>query len=191
MIEAEGAVPEGLGDVGDAIFAHDVEGEAAGSGHDAGVVADTAGVLVEGDVPDIVVSIFNAPMSSDGGGPLGGCETVGGGEIVGDFTTLIPHAGGGGPEQGAACDADDGVDEGMPLGRGQGIADREDVDGAVLLAGSALVPRKRGVGGNAVVGDGADGVKQVGLVLLQLDQEMVVRVAGDLERFFDSAWRPG
>ena len=72
----------------------------------------------------------------------------------------------------------------MPLGRGQGIADGKDFDGAVLLAGSAVVARKRGVGANAVVGDGADGLKQGGLVLLQLDQEMVARVAGNLESFF-------
>jgi hypothetical protein len=42
MIEAEGAVPERLCDICDAVFAHDVEGEAAGAGHDAGVVADAA-----------------------------------------------------------------------------------------------------------------------------------------------------
>ena len=42
MIEAEGAIPERLCDICDAVFAHDVEGEAAGAGHDAGVVADAA-----------------------------------------------------------------------------------------------------------------------------------------------------
>ena len=191
MIEAEGAIPERLGDVCDAVFAHDVEGEAARAGHDAGVVADPAAVLVEGNVPDVMVAVFNAPMTSDGGGPFGRGEAGGAGEIVGDFTTLAPHAGSGGAQQGPAGDADDRVDERMPFGPGQVIADGKDVDGTVFLAGSALVARIRGVGGNAVVGDGADGLKQVGLVLLHLDQEMVARVAGYLERFFDSAWRRG
>jgi hypothetical protein len=50
MIEAEGAVPERLCDICDAVFAHDVEGEAEGAGHDAGVVADAAAMLVEGNV---------------------------------------------------------------------------------------------------------------------------------------------
>ena len=69
MIEAEGAVPEGFGNIGDAIFAHDVEGEASGTGHDAGIVADTASVLAAGNVTDIMVAVFDAPMPSDGGTP--------------------------------------------------------------------------------------------------------------------------
>jgi hypothetical protein len=60
----------------------------------------------------------------------------------------------------------------MPLGRGQGIADGKDFDGAVLCAGSAVVVWNRGVGGVGVGGDGADGLKQLGLVRLQLDQQM-------------------
>ena len=60
-------------------------------------------------------------------------EAVGGGEVVGDFTALGPHAGVGRAEQGAAGDADDGLDEGLPLGRGQGLADGKDFDGSVLL----------------------------------------------------------
>jgi len=191
MIEAECAVPESLGDVGDGVLSHDIEGEAAGAGHDAGVVADTASVLVAGDIADIVVSVLDAPMPSDGGGPCGRRETGGGRDVVGDLAAFAPHARGGGAEQGVAGDADDGLDDGMPLGRGQGIAGGKDFDGAVLLAGSAVVARKRGVGGTAVGGDGADGLEQVGLVSLQLNQEMVSRVADDLERFFDSAWRPG
>src|SRR5271156_620932 len=91
MIEAEGAVPERLCDICDAVFAHDVEGEAAGSGHDAGVVADAAAILAEGNVADIMVPIFNSPMPANGGGPFAPREAVGGGEVVGDFTALGPH----------------------------------------------------------------------------------------------------
>ena len=57
MIEAEGSVPEGFCDVGDAVFSQDVEGETACPSHDAGVVADTAFVLVAGNVADMVVAV--------------------------------------------------------------------------------------------------------------------------------------
>jgi len=94
-------------------------------------------------------------------------------------------------EQGAPRDSNDGLDEGLPLGRGKGIAGQEHLGGAIFLAGSGGVAREGGVIGNAVVGDGADGVKQVGLVRFYLDQQVVPRVAGNLECFFDNAWRPG
>lgn len=140
MIEAESAVPEGLGDVGYSVFADDVEGEAAGSSHDAGVAADAAAIFVAGNVADIMVAVLDAPMASNGGGPRGRRKVGGGRDVVGDLTAFVPHAGSGGTEQGVAGDADDGLDEGLPLGRGQGIADGKDFDGAVLLSGSPVVP---------------------------------------------------
>ena len=191
MIKAESAVPECLSHVGDSVFAHDIEGEAAGAGHDAGVVADAAFVLVAGDVADIVVAVLDAPMASDGGGPCGRGETGGRRDVEGDLATMVPQSGGGGVEQGAAGDTDDGLDEGLPLGPGQGIADREDLDGTVLLAGPALVARERGVGRSVGVGDDAGGLEQIGLVGLHLYQEVVAGVTGNLECSFDSAWRRG
>ena len=131
------------------------------------------------------------PVSSDGGSPFLRQEAGGGGDVIGDFSAFILQAGSGGAQQGAAGDTDDGLDEGMPVGRGQGIASGKYFDAAVLLAGSAGVARSRDVGRRAVDDDGADGIKQVGLVRLQLDQKMVAGVAGDLECFFDNAWRPG
>ena len=159
MIEAEGSVPEGLCDVGDAVFSQDVEGETACASHDAGVVADTAFVLVAGNVADMVVVVFDAPMAADGSTPCGWREAGGGGEVGGDLAALIPQAGGGGSEQGVAGDADDGLDEGLPLGRGQGVADGKDFDGAVLLAGAAGVAGKCALGSVGVVDNDADGVK--------------------------------
>ena len=191
MIEAESAVPEGLCHIGNAVLAHDVEGEAAGAGHDAGVISDAAFVLVAGDIADIMVAVFDAPMASDGGGPIGRRETGGGRNIVGDLATLVPQAGGGGMEQGTPGDTDDGLDEGLPLCLDQGITDREHLDGAVFLAGAALVARERGVGGAVVGRDDAHGLEQIGLVGLQLDQEVVAGVTDNLECFFDSAWRRG
>ena len=90
-----------------------------------------------------------------------------------------------------AGDADDSLDERLPLGFSQRIADRKDFDGAIFLAGPPFVPRKRGIDGSAAVGNCADGIKEVGLVRLQLDEEVVAGVAGDFKSFFDSAWRPG
>ena len=191
MIEVERAVPESLGDVGDAVLSQDVEGETTGSSHDPWVVADAATILVAGNVADIMVAVLDAPMAADGRPPSGGREAGGGGEVVGDLAAFVPQAGGGGSEQGVAGDPDNGLDEGMPLGCGQGFADGKDFDGAILLAGTAGVACECGLGGAGVVGNDADGFKQFGLVGLQLDEEMVARFAGDLEGFFDSAWHQG
>lgn len=143
-------MPERLFDVCDAVFAHDIEGEAAGAGHDAGVVADAAAILVEANVTDIMVPIFNSPVLANGGGPFPRREAVGGGEALSNFTALAPHAGGVRAEQGAASDADDSVDEGVPLGRGQSIDDGKDFDDAILLAGSSVVVRNCSICGYAV-----------------------------------------
>jgi hypothetical protein len=50
-----------------------------------------------------------------------------------------------------AGDADDGLDEGLPLGGGQGIADGKDLNGAVLLAGASGVARECGFGRTGIV----------------------------------------
>ena len=81
-------------------------------------------------------------------------------------------------------DSDDGLDEGVPLGCGQGVADGKDRDGAVLLAGAAGVAGRSGLGRAGIFGNGADGVEQFGLVGLQLDQQVVAGVAGCFEGFF-------
>lgn len=159
MIEAKGAVPECLCDVGDAVFPQDVEGETACSCHDTGVVSDAAFILIAGDVTDVVVAVFDAPMASDGGAPCGWGEAGGRGEVVGDLAALIPQAGGRGSEQGVAGDANDGLDEGLPLGCSQGVADGKDLDGAVLLAGAAGVACECGAGRAGGFGNAADGVE--------------------------------
>lgn len=179
-----------MSDIGDAVCSQDVEREAAGSCDDAGVVANSAPILVARHVPDIMVSVLDGPMATDGGGPRGSGETGGGRYVIGNFTTLAPHAGGGGSKQGVSRDTNNGLDERMPLGGGQGLRDGKHFDGAVLLTGSAVVPRKRDVGGGIVGGDGACSFKQIGLVGLQLDQQMVPGIARAPKCFFDSAWRP-
>lgn len=88
-----------------------------------------------------------------------------------------------------AGDANDRLDEGLPLGSGQGIGDREDLDGSIFLAGSTRVARGCGVDRRAARRDGAAGPEPMGLVALYLDQDMVAGVTGEFECFFDSAWR--
>lgn len=88
-------------------------------------------------------------------------------------------------------DADDGLDEGGPLGLGQGFADGKDLDGAVFLARSAVVLGGRGIDRVLGCGDGLDGVRQIGLIVLDLDQQMVARGQGGGECFFGRAWRRG
>ncbi|MEM9670939.1 MAG: helix-turn-helix domain-containing protein [Pseudomonadota bacterium] len=61
-IEVESIVPEGVGNVGLAVGAQDVESKAAGSGEDAGVDANTACVFAHGDIAHIMVLIFDPPM---------------------------------------------------------------------------------------------------------------------------------
>ncbi len=139
MIEVECAIPEGLGDVCYAIVADDVESEASGCGHDAWIVADTTAILVTGDVADIVVAVFDAPMAPYDVGPCAGTQSFGGCDVMGDLAALIPQAGGGAAQPGVTGDADDGFDEGSPLGPGQAGADGKDFDSASFLSGSAFV----------------------------------------------------
>ena len=107
------------------------------AGGDAGIISNTAAILVVGDVADAVVAVFDAPVASDDVGPCAGLQAGGGGDVAGDLAALIPHAGGGTAQPGAAGDADDGVDEGCPLGFGQGLADGKDLDATPFVAGSA------------------------------------------------------
>ena len=79
------------------------------------------------------------PMAPNDVGPCAGAQSVSGGEVVGDLAALIPQAGGRTAQPGVAGDADDGLDEGGPLGLGQGLAGGIDFDGAMLLSGPALV----------------------------------------------------
>ena len=82
------------------------------AGGDAGIISNAAAILVGGDVANVVVAVFDAPVASDDVGPCAGLQAGGGGDVAGDLAALIPHAGGGTAQPGAAGDADDGVDEG-------------------------------------------------------------------------------
>ncbi len=64
-VEVEGSGPEGLGDVGDVVVPQDIESEASCAGHDTWVDADAAAILEVRDVPDVVVPVFDTPVSAD------------------------------------------------------------------------------------------------------------------------------
>lgn len=46
-------------------MAQDIEGAASGSCHDARVAPDAAFVFAAGDIADIMVAVFDAPMAPD------------------------------------------------------------------------------------------------------------------------------
>src|SRR4051794_41298815 len=71
-VEVHGVAPEGVGDVVDLVEPQDVEGEAAQDGEDGRAFADTAGVLVHGDVEYRMDPVLHPPMAARCGGVIGG-----------------------------------------------------------------------------------------------------------------------
>ncbi len=88
-----------------------------------------------------------------------------------------------------AGDADRGFDEVGPAGSGQSLADSEDFGGAFLLTRPTLVDGRRGVDGCGDGGECFDIFQQTGLVILELDEQMIAGGQGYLEGFFGRALR--
>src|SRR3954453_15314419 len=109
--------------------------------------------------------------------------------VEGSFLAGGPGSGRGGADQGAAADAHESRDEGGPFGAAQRAGWVEDLDKTVFLpvagAVTAVVARE----GLCRCGGVFGVMLQVRLVLLDLDDEVIARRLGDLECFFDSAWR--
>jgi hypothetical protein len=94
-------------------------------------------------------------------------------------------------DQGSSLDAHHGGDQGAPLGTVERRSGDIDLDASVLLAISraiaAVADRDRlGRRGNIF-----EAAQQVRLIVLDLDDQVIASRAGDLESFFDSAWRRG
>lgn len=72
-----------------ALTTEESEDEVAASGHDlrSGTGADGRTILVEGDIPDIVQAVLDAPMATDQGQQPCGVSAFGwqAGDVVGDF----------------------------------------------------------------------------------------------------------
>ena len=177
-----------MGDVLGAIGPGDVEHVASKSGHDAGVDTDAAGVFGKGDVADVMAPVFDGPVVPDGIRE-GRSRQHNGRGVEGGFLASRPGSGRGGADQGAAADAYEGCDEGGPFGAAQRAGRVEDLDKTVFLpvagAVAAVVARK----GLCRCREAFEVMLQVRLVLLDLDDQVIAGRLGDLECFFDSAWR--
>ena len=128
------------------------------------------------------------PMAPDRGCGMA-CGNGGIGHVVGDLGGAAPEAGLGIAMQDIAGDADDDLDERLPLGSG----DRS--GGAEYLGRPGFMPAASGgdlgvaAGGIAGGADGFDVLQQRGLIILQLDDDAGLRLCGGLEGFFGNAWR--
>jgi hypothetical protein len=86
--------------------------------------------------------------------------------------------------QDMSSDANDGLDQGLPLGSGYGAC------GAEYVSGPGFVPAvSGGDGGVAAAGParsacGLDILQQSWLIVLQLNDQAGVRLCGSLESFF-------
>jgi hypothetical protein len=81
-------------------------------------------------------------------------------------------------------DADDGSDVGMPVGAGEFVGGIEDGDEARLVAVAALVVAARRTERSGDRADLLGLLVQGRLVVLDLDDQGDVGVAGDVEQFF-------
>lgn len=109
--------------------------------------------------------------------------------VEGRFLASRPGSGRGRADQGAAANAHEGCDEGSPFGVAQRVGWVEDLDVTVFLpvagAVAAMVARE----GLRRCGEGFEVMLQGRLVLLDLNDQVIAGRLGDLEGFFDSAWR--
>ena len=150
--------------------------------------AGSAGVFAERDIPDVMASIFNAPVASDRLAERPGAESDLTG-VEGDFLGFVPEAGLGILMPGQAGDAGGADDQAVPLGVELAL-DVEGFDLAGFMAAmapgiDALEAVGRGLGGGDVLERG----QQARLVGLDLGEQGVAAVAGRLKGFFDSGER--
>ena len=129
------------------IEAQDIGGEAAQAGEDAGVCTDARPVFVEGDIAQIVVAVFDAPVVADGLACLVGIDGLAG-QVEAGFAGGFPLPGRGVDSQNAPFDADDGGDQATPVGAGDDVIGVKDCDGArfvavtpICISGLALAER--------------------------------------------------
>jgi len=160
-----------------------IVGEAAHPGEDPWVVTDAGLIFLEGDVTRIMQRVLDVPVVLDcGSGKACRCGRVG--HIVCDLGGAAPQAGLGITMQDIAGDSDDRLDQRLPLGSGHGAGRAEDVGcpGFMPVASSGdLSVTAGGVPGGA---GGFDILQQSGLIILQLDEELSLRLCGGLEGFF-------
>ena len=173
-------------DVGGTVGAKDIEGEGAEPGEVARFVSNAAMVFKEGDIADVVASVFDAPMLADRGADGGGGQSDlrrKEGCLVGG----MPEAGRGVLVPGEPGDADGGNDQAVPVGA-EAAGDVERLDPTILLSAMAVAVDGLGAVGGRVDGtDRFDPVVQDLLVGFDLGDEKASCILGRFKGFFDSA----
>jgi hypothetical protein len=109
--------------------------------------------------------------------------------VEGSFLASSPGSGGSGADQGAAADAHERRDEGGPFGVAQRAGWVEDLDVTVFLPVPGAVAAVVGFERPCRCGEVFEVMLQVRLVLLDLYDQVIAGRLGNLEGFFDSAWR--
>ena len=150
--------------------------------------AGSAGVLTERDIPDVVATILDRPMTPDRLAERLGAERDLAG-VEGDFLGFVPEPGLGVLVPGQAADAGGLDDQAVPLGV-ELAPDVEGLDLAGLMAAVAPgidTPEALdwGLSGSDVLERGQQGR----LVGLDLGEQGVAAVPGGLKGFFGSAGR--
>ena len=122
-------------------------------------------------------------MRTDGlGGAGGGDGRVG--DVEGGLGRMGQQAGLAVAGVDITLDADDGSDVGMPVSASEFLGGIEDGDDTALVAVAALVVASGGAGRSGGRADLPGLLVQGRLVVLDLDDQGDVGVAGDLEQFF-------
>src|SRR3954454_20248373 len=132
--------------------------------------------------------VLDGPVVPDG--VREGCRGQHNGRgVKGGFLASRPGSGRGGADQGAAANAYEGCDEGGPFGAAQRAGRVVDLDETVFLPVAGAVAAVVGFEGPCRCGEVVEAMLQVRLVLLDLYDQVIAGRLGDLECFFDSAWR--
>src|SRR3954470_2645891 len=130
----EGILEQSGGDVFDAVEAQEVQTETPEPRQDARVLADAAGILLQGDVPDVMVGVLHAPVPADHRPVIRGCLSGPVGDVPGHLPAGLPQAGR--RDFVVYHPADPQTDQRvvLPLRQPERGASFEDFDPAVLLA---------------------------------------------------------
>lgn len=98
--------------------------------------------------------------------------------------SVLPQAGFGILDGSVATDPDHALKVGRPLGSDDGVVDIENLGVSVFAAITGKILGQDLVNGRFCFRHGEDALEQVGLVLLQLDQQVTTRLTRCLEGFF-------
>ena len=146
-------------------------------------MTDARLIFLEGDVAGVVQSILDMPVTSDCGGGVGCRHRVTG--------CVVCYLGGAAPQtcfgvsmQDTSGDTNDGLDQGLPLGSGNGAR------GAEYVGGPGFVPAVPGgdggvaAGGSAGSAGGLNILQQSWLIVFELNDQASLSLCGSLEGFF-------